>query len=145
MTAKDTDELMHLLQDTRTTAQLQTYTNTLTEQTILQTFPEYLNSKMTEQKISPAKLIEAAQIQRNYGYQILNGSRKPSRDKVLALCLALGLDLPETQRALTLAQFGQLYPKNRRDSIFIFSINKKLSALQVNELLDEMKEELLFT
>lgn len=55
MTSKDTDELMHLLQDTRTTAQLQTYTNTLTEQTILQTFPEYLNSKMTEQKISPAK------------------------------------------------------------------------------------------
>ncbi len=145
MTSKDTDELMHLLQDTRTTAQLQTYTNTLTEQTILQTFPEYLNSKMTEQKISPAKLIEAAQIQRNYGYQILNGSRKPSRDKVLALCLALDLDLPETQRALTLAQFGQLYPKNLRDSIFIFSINKKLSVLQVNELLDEMKEKLLFT
>ena len=46
MTAKDTDELMHLLQDTKTTAQLQTYTNTLAEQTILQTFPEYLNLKM---------------------------------------------------------------------------------------------------
>lgn len=27
---------------------------------------------------------------------------------------------------------------------FHFSINKKLSVLQVNELLDEMKEELLF-
>lgn len=144
MTAKDTDELMHLLQDTKTTAQLQTYTNTLAEQTILQTFPEYLNSKMIERNISPAELIAAAQIQRNYGYQILNGTRKPSRDKILALCLALGLDLPETQRALTLAQFGQLYPKNQRDSIFIFSINKQLSVLQVNELLDEMKEELLF-
>lgn len=145
MTPKDTDELMHLLQDTRTTAQLQTYTDTLAEQTTLQTFPEYLNSKMIERTISPAELIAAAQIQRNYGYQILNGTRNPSRDKVLALCLALGLDLSETQRALTLAQFGQLYPKNRRDSIFIFSINKKLSVLQVNELLDEMKEELLFT
>ena len=40
MTAKDTDELMHLLQDTKTTAQLHTYTNTLAEQTILQTVPE---------------------------------------------------------------------------------------------------------
>ena len=145
MTSKDTDELMHLLQDTKTTAQLQTYTNTLTEQTILQTFSEYLNSKMIERDISPAELIASAQIQRNYGYQILSGTRNPSRDKVLSICLALGLDLPETQRALTLAQFGQLYPKNRRDSIFIFSINKKLSVLQVNELLDEMKEELLFT
>ena len=145
MTSKDTDELMHLLQDTKTTAQLQTYTDTLAEQTILQTFPEYLNSKMIERNFSPAELIASAQIQRNYGYQILNGTRNPSRDKVLSICLALGLDLPETQRALTLAQFGQLYPKNRRDSIFIFSINKKLSVLQVNELLDEMKEELLFS
>ena len=144
MTSKDNDELMHLLQDTKTAAQLQTYTDTLAEQTTLQTFSEYLNSKMIERNISPAELIASAQIQRNYGYQILNGTRNPSRDKVLSLCLALGLDLPETQRALTLAQFGQLYPKNRRDSIFIFSINKKLSVLQVNELLDEMKEELLF-
>ena len=143
MTSKDTNELMHLLQEARTAAQLQTYTDTLAEQTNIQTFPEYLNSKMTEKDISPAELIANAQIQRNYGYQILSGTRKPSRDKILALCLALGLDLLETQRALTLAQFGQLYPKNRRDSIFIFSINKKLSVLQVNELLDEMKEELL--
>ena len=87
MTAKDTDELMHLLQDTKTTAQLQTYTNTLAEQTILQTFPEYLNSKMIERNISPAELIAAAQIQRNYGYQILNGTRKPSLPSALRLVL----------------------------------------------------------
>ena len=55
MTAKDTDELMHLLQDTKTTAQLQTYTNTLAEQTILQTFPEYLNSKNDREKHFPCR------------------------------------------------------------------------------------------
>ena len=92
-----------------------------------------------------AELIAASQIQRNYGYQILNGTRKPSRDKVLALCLALRLNLPDTGRALTLAQLGQLYPKKRRDSILIFSLNKRLSVLQTNELLLEMKEELLST
>ena len=35
-----------------------------------------------------SKLISAAQIQRNYGYQILDGRRSPSRDKVISLCLA---------------------------------------------------------
>lgn len=33
MTSKDTNELMHLLQEARTAAQLQTYTDTLAEQT----------------------------------------------------------------------------------------------------------------
>ena len=67
MTSKDTNELMHLLQEARTAAQLQTYTDTLAEQANIQTFPAYLNSKMTERDISPAELIANAQIQRNYG------------------------------------------------------------------------------
>lgn len=145
MTSKNTDELMHLLNETKNCAQLQTYTATLAQQAPLQTFSEYINSKMNEQNLSAAELIAASQIQRNYGYQILNGTRKPSRDKVLALCLALRLNLPDARRALTLAQLGQLYPKNRRDSILIFSLNKRLSVLQTNELLLEMKEELLST
>lgn len=145
MTSKNTDELMHLLNETKNCAQLQTYTTALAQQAPLQTFSEYINSKMNEQNLSAAELIAASQIQRNYGYQILNGTRKPSRDKVLALCLALKLNLPDAGRALTLAQLGQLYPKNRRDSILIFSLNKRLSVLQTNELLLEMKEELLST
>lgn len=145
MTSKNTDELMHLLNETKNCAQLQTYTTALAQQAPLQTFSEYITSKMNEQNLSAAELIAASQIQRNYGYQILNGTRKPSRDKVLALCLALKLNLPDAGRALTLAQLGQLYPKNRRDSILIFSLNKRLSVLQTNELLLEMKEELLST
>ncbi len=145
MTSKNTDELMHLLNEAKNCEQLQTYTDALSHQVPLQTFSEYINSKMNEQNLSAAELIAASQIQRNYGYQILNGTRKPSRDKVLALCLALRLNLADAGRALTLAQLGQLYPKNRRDSILIFSLNKRLSVLQTNELLLEMKEELLST
>lgn len=75
--------------------------------------------------MTPAELIASAGIQRNYGYQILDGRRHPARDKVLSLCLALTLDVTETQRALTLTQNGQLYSKNRRDSILIFALEKK--------------------
>ena len=51
-----------------------------------------------------------------------DGRRSPSRDKVISLCLALKLELPETQRALTLTKNGQLYSKNKRDSILIFEM-----------------------
>ena len=97
MTSKNTDELMHLLNETKNCAQLQTYTAALAQQAPLQSFSEYINSKMNEQNLSAAELIAASQLQRNYGYQILNGTRKPSRDKVLALCLALRLNLPDAE------------------------------------------------
>ena len=72
-----------------------------------------------------------------------DGRRSPSRDKVISLCLALKLELPETQRALTLTKNGQLYSKNKRDSILIFAFGKKLSVIDTNVLLEEMNEPVL--
>jgi len=71
------------------------------------TFPDYLMAKMQCADMSAAELISRAQIQRNYGYQILDGRRNPSRDKVIAFSLALHLDVNETQRALMIAKNGQ--------------------------------------
>ena len=70
-------------------------------------------------------------------YQILNGSKNPGREKVLALCIAAGMNYEETQRALTLANLGKLYPRRKEDSIVIFALEHKLSILQTNELLYE--------
>lgn len=104
MKQQTTDELMKLLTSTKNTAELKQYTDTLPEMAAVSTFPEYLNEQMIAHNITAANLIAAAQIQRNYGYQILDGRRSPSRDKVISLCLALKLDLLETQRALTLTK-----------------------------------------
>ena len=76
-------------------------------------------------------------------YLLLDGRRSPSRDKVISLCLALKLELPETQRALTLTKNGQLYSKSKRDSILIFALGKKLSVIDTNVLLEEMNEPVL--
>lgn len=140
MKEKTTGELMKLLTSTRNTAELKQYTDTLPEMAGTLNFPEYLNRQMRSRDMTAAKLIADAQIQRNYGYQILDGRRSPSRDKVISLCLALKTDLPETQRALTLTKNGQLYSKNKRDSILIFAIEKKLSVIDTNTLLEELGE-----
>lgn len=140
MKQQTTDELMKLLTSTKNTAELKQYTDTLPEMAAVSTFPEYLNEQMIAHNITAANLIAAAQIQRNYGYQILDGRRSPSRDKVISLCLAPKLDLLETQRALTLTKNGQLYSKSKRDSILIFAIEKKLSVIDANSLLEELGE-----
>lgn len=138
-----TDELLKQLKKTSTVAALEKYTQEIMSHCPAQSFPEYLNQCLNASGLTPAQLIKDAQIQRNYGYQILNGTRNPGRSRVIALCLALSLPLEDTQRALTLAGESILYPKSPRDSILIFSINKKMSVADTNLLLDSKGEETL--
>ena len=92
MDQKTTGELMQLLSSAKNISDLKQYTDALADMTSSVTFPEYLNELMHARGVTASKLISAAQIQRNYGYQILDGRRSPSRDKVISLCLALKLE-----------------------------------------------------
>ena len=142
---KTTNELLKLLSSVNTEEQLKEYTEHLKEQSAPQTFHGYLNELIQKYNHSNsiASVIEKSLIQRNYGYQILNGTRLPGRDKIVALSLALNLSLKETQRALTLAGENILYSRSRRDSILIFALQKQLSVQNTNELLFQFEEAIL--
>jgi hypothetical protein len=71
----------------------------------------------------------------------MKGTRNPSRDKVLRLCLAANLTLRETTRALELAGCAPLYPRRRRDIILTVAINQKAGVIDANLLLDKYGEE----
>ena len=88
MDQKTTGELMQLLSSAKNISDLKQYTDALADMTSSVTFPEYLNELMHARGVTASKLISAAQIQRNYGYQILDGRRSPSRDKVISLLSA---------------------------------------------------------
>lgn len=138
-----TNDLLKRLNSATSVSDLEKYNEETAQYSLVTSFTEYIELHRQAIGISVAQLIADAYIQRNYGYQILNGTKKPGRNKVIALCLALKLSLEDTQRALTLAKEGILYPKNTRDSIIIFCINKKMSVLDTNALLDEKEQELL--
>lgn len=143
ITKKTTRELLEILSSIDSKANLHSFSENLGLSEKQLSFSEFLFQKMQEKEIVPGRLWEMAQIQRNYGYQILNGTKMPGRDKIIALCLSLNLSLEETQRALTLANAGALYPRRKRDSILIFSLKKSLSVADTNILLFEFSEEVL--
>lgn len=132
-----TDELLKQLRSANSIPKLTKYTSNLSFHTGYRTFAEYMTAYLKEHDLPQNKIIQASLIQRNYGYQILNGSKNPGREKILALCLAAGMNYEETQRALTLAGLGKLYPRRKEDSVIIFAIENKLNVLQTNELLYE--------
>ncbi len=135
-----TEELMDQLNSLLCTSELEQYISDLPEVDTSLTFSTYFNQLLQEKNLHPADVIRDSQIQRNYGYQILNGQRNPGRDKILALCLSASLSVDETQRALRLAREGALYSKKTRDSVLVFALNRHLSVSQTNELLYEYKQ-----
>lgn len=105
-----------------------------------QSFREYVFCDLLQQfckdkQLSIASVIENAQIERTYGYQLFNGTRQPSRDKVLQLAIGLSLNVEETQQLLRSAGKNTLYPKIRRDAVILYGINKGLTFFQIQEYL----------
>lgn len=102
---------------------------------------EYLMSLLAEKNLERKDVIEASQLNREYGYHIFSGKRKnPSRPKILALAIAMGLNLDEIQYLLRYAKQGPLYPRNPWDSTIIFAVEQKLSVMETNELLYQLGE-----
>ena len=102
------------------------------------TIQSYFEDYIKEHSLSKKDLVRNSLLDRTYGYQILSGLRKPSRDKILALCLSGKMSLAQIQRALEIAQAGILYPKNPRDAAIILCIhNKMYNVSDVNMYLDQ--------
>ncbi len=139
---KKTSDIDKLLANVSSISQLEDYLGNV-EIPEFNSIGEYLEYLLTEKGLGKAQVIKDSDIQRNYGYQIFSGVKQPGRNKLIALSLAMGLTLEETQRGLSIAKEGKLYSKDKRDSVIIYSINKKQTVFDTNNLLFEMGEELL--
>ncbi|CEO33824.1 MAG: helix-turn-helix domain-containing protein [Paraclostridium sordellii] len=135
MNENETVELMSILKNIDDESYLDEFVKITSTNFSDLSLPNFFQNICKEKGIRKSDLIKNAEIDRTYGYQILNGTKKPSRDKLLKLCISASLDIEESNKALKLGNVGQLYPKNPRDSIIIFGINKKLNLFQIDELL----------
>lgn len=104
------------------------------------TFKDYLNGLIESHGLKKYSVIKASGLSDSYAFQIFQGIKSPSRDKLLALVIGMRLNLSECQRLLKLAGVNELYAKNRRDAIIIFSLERKLSISQLNDILFDMEE-----
>lgn len=101
-------------------------------------FHTYINGKCTERNILPARVIEKSGIERTFGYQLFNGRRKPSRDKVIQIALGFGMDYTETQDLLQAARKCALYPIIKRDAVLIHALAHNLPLVDVQATLSEL-------
>lgn len=106
---------------------------------LCETLPQCLSRLLAEKDLTVAAVAEKSG-RGDYAYKIFNGNKNPTRDVLISIALGMGLTLPETQLVLRLAKFAYLDPRNKRDSIFIFAINKRLNIYETNAILIDTNE-----
>jgi hypothetical protein len=103
---------------------------------MLPPFHDYISQMCIDRGETREHVIKRASINRTYGHQLFNGTRIPSRDKVIQLAFGFGLDLRQTQDLLKVARQSQLVPQVKRDAAILYGIMHKMTANEVQKLLE---------
>ncbi len=84
-----------------------------------------INKYIAEKKLSHADVIRKLNVERSYGYQLLNGKRVPTRLHIIKLGLIFRLELDEMQKLLKAAGKEILYARDLTDAKVIYAIEHK--------------------
>ncbi len=140
MQKKSTSKLEKSLKDYNS---IDSFLNDNSNELISQSLPSQLQEIIEDKGLTRAQVVKNSNLNQVYGYQILSGVRKPSRDKLLCICFGINATLEEFQLILKQNQFAPLYARNHRDSIIIFAIEHHKTVLELNYDLYDNDEDVL--
>lgn len=140
MPQKSTDDLY---QELMSTSKLDAYIKNNQEQFSNQNVAELLTKLYENYPLTKAELARQSEMSEVYLHQVFSGRRKPSRDRLLCLCIGMKLSLEDSQHLLKYAGYAQLYPKSRRDTIISFGLLHGFSLYEVNDKLFAENEKTL--
>lgn len=135
----DTKELLNQLSKTD---DIQTFLRQYEKEFFYISPLKYLNDMLSLKNMSVADIARNSG-QGEYVYKVFHGERKPSRDVMLAIAVGMKMSVDEAQLLLRIAKLATLDPRDKRDSIIIYSLNEKYDIAKSNDLLYELKQQTL--
>lgn len=134
---KTTEELLNELKHTKNIVYYMEYNSPYFSS---ENLPLYLKGLLLKSKRRKSIIIRSSCLNPSYAYQIFSGLKKPTRDKLIAILIAMKLSLDEIQQALKHFGYASLYAKNKRDAYIIFAIGQQMNVMQCNILLSNHNE-----
>ena len=101
----------------------------------------YLKTLLQERNLKPMDMVRRCNLDRSYAYQLLNGTRIPSRNLILLIALELGFTENQVQRLLNLAERPALFVHRRRDAVILYGLMHDLGVEGTAALLASLEEE----
>lgn len=142
-----TEDLHTQINKAKTIKQLQRLQNETEANNAAPTVLEYLLQTALahglEKKAFTKRLIQQSSLERSYVYHLLSGEVGMTRDKLIQFAIIGGFTIDETNNLLKYGQEAQLYARDTRDAVIIYSFNHKLSLLETNQALDDLEHNIL--
>lgn len=107
------------------------------------TVQEMLGTLLEKYGEKQKDIIKRSFIPAGYAYQVFEGRKNASRDKLIRLAMAFPLSVEETNRLIRAGGYNELYVRNKRDVLILYSLENKYGVGETNELLYSNGEELL--
>ena len=143
MTGKEKKSTEELLADLTGCEDFERYYRENRDERVNAGLAEELDRLLSAKRLQKRDVVRNSNLSEVYAYQILDGRRRPQRNKLLCLAVAMGLDLNEVQSLLKRAGYAPLYPRASFDCAVIYGICRKMTVVQINDLLYEYGEETL--
>ena len=115
---------------------IENYLNTNESEFLNQTTNDALNTILCNSGMSLSDVVRLSGVG-DYAYKVFSGTRRASRNIIIALCIAMKASLAEIQAMLRISGNQLLDPRNKRDSVIIFSVNYKKTVAETDDILEE--------
>lgn len=142
MKSKTTEELRN---EIKAATDIEDFLITNKENMYIPSLSEHLNMLLKQKGIKKADVLRGSLLGRAYIYRIFTGDKIPSRDKLIAIAFGMHLSDEETQHMLKLSGNRELYARDERDALILFSLQHKQTILEINEMLFEHRLAILNT
>ena len=101
---------------------------------------EYLNEMMIKYNAEKKDIVCRSGLSGTYAYQIFDGRKSASREKLIQMAFGFPLTLEETNRLLSCGGYSSLYVRNKREAYLIYALECRYDIRQVNDLLYKNRE-----
>lgn len=136
MHEKTTEELENDLAAAR---DVRDYLEENAEELVDCTLSAYLSTLLAKKQLTKAAVAARSGLDRTYVYHIFDGTKAhPSREKILAIALALALTPKEAQHLLYYAHQPRLYARSTWDGIVYHALEKQKSVTETNLLIEKL-------
>ena len=131
------DELLYLLKHGRAD-DIRFIFKDIEEKSYPEDFPTFIDAMIREHKIKRKNIAIRSGMSQDYTYKLLRGNKKTTeRDYILAICIAIGMNLAQVQHALRIYGMPVLSKADLRSHIISLGISEGKDIDEINDWLEK--------
>ena len=131
------DELLYLLKHGRAN-DIRFIFKDIEEKSYPEDFPTFIDTMIREHKIKRKNIAIRSGMSQDYTYKLLRGDKKTTeRDYILAICIAIGMNLAQVQHALRIYGMPALSKADLRSHIISLGISEGKDIDEINDWLEK--------